>query len=147
MPLFQSRRLVPALILAAGLGAGLAASLAAGPARALPPLAENDRVLREFFAVAVGKEIVDNCPSIDARMMYLGIRTVELQNYVTSLGYTKADIDEMRKDPANKARLEAMRDSYLAKNGVVKGNAESYCTLGRAEIEKKTLIGVLLRGK
>ena len=83
MPLFQSRRLVPALILAAGLGAGLAASLAAGPARALPPLAENDRVLREFFAVAVGKAIVDNCPSIDARMMYLGIRTVELQNYVT----------------------------------------------------------------
>ncbi len=111
----------------------------------LPPLAENERVQSEFLAVAVGDEIRRNCPTISARLFYVLGKARELERYALSLGYTEDDIRAMRKDPANKARLEALRDDYLAANGVVPGDAESYCRLGRQEIANRTLIGSLIR--
>ncbi len=68
----------------------------------------------------------------------------DLEDYALSLGYTQDDISAMRKDPANKARLKAMRDEYLTVNGVVPDDKESYCRLGQLEIEGKTLIGSLI---
>lgn len=113
----------------------------------LPPLGQNERVVREFFAVAVGDEIRQNCPTISARIFYVLGKARELERYAKSLGYTDAEIRAMRKDPENKARLEAMRDAYLAENGVVPGDAESYCRLGRQEIANNTLIGSLIRSR
>jgi len=125
----------------------LAAALALpgiGAAQALPPLAENERVAREFLAVAVGDAIRKNCPTVYARIFYVLRKANELERYALSLGYSEDDIEEMRKNPENKARLRALRDAYLAENGVVAGDAESYCRLGRREIENETLIGSLL---
>ncbi|MCG6901511.1 MAG: DUF5333 domain-containing protein [Rhodobacter sp.] len=51
----------------------------------------------------------------------------------------------MRKNDAARARLKADRDAYLADHGVTAGDAESYCQLGRAEIEQNSLTGWLLR--
>ena len=117
------------------------------PAFALPPLEENARVNHDFLSAAVGDEIRKNCPDISARMLRVLKRANDLEEYAISLGYTKADIDEMRQNPDAKARLRANRDAYLAKNGVIEGDADSYCRLGHAEIEKKTLTGWLLRAK
>ncbi len=127
-----------ALLLAAG---------AAGAARSLPPLEENRRVQSEFLAAAVGDEIRKNCPDISARMFRVIGRAKKLEDYALSLGYTDAEITAMRKDPVNKARLKALRDAYLAQNGVAPGDTASYCRLGRAEIEKNTLTGWLLRAR
>ena len=113
-------------------------------AQALPPLAENERVKSEFLAVAIGDAIRKNCSSVHARFFYVLGRARDLENYALSLGYTDEDIDAMRKDPANKARLKELRDAYLAENGVVAGDEESYCRLGRQEIENETLVGSLL---
>jgi hypothetical protein len=113
----------------------------------LPPLAENERVRGEFLAGAVGDEIVDNCPSMSARMLVVIGKLNDLNNYARSLGYTSAQIREFRKNPENKAMLNGLRDEYLAANGVVAGDAESYCRLGRQEIENQTLIGSLLRAR
>ena len=126
----------------------LAASLAgASGAQAAPdrPLADNPRVQSEFLAAAVGDAIRKNCPTISARLWRVWKRANDLEDYALSLGYTDDDIDAMRDDPAAKARLEAMRDAYLDKHGVTKGDADSYCRLGYEEIEKNTLTGWLLR--
>jgi hypothetical protein len=125
----------------------VAAVPAASAATDLPPLAQNERVEREFLAVAVGDEIRQNCPTISARMIQVMSKAFELERYAKSLGYSDADIRAMRKDPVNKARLEGLRDSYLAANGVVAGDAESYCRLGRQEIADRTLIGSLIRSR
>ena len=126
----------------------LAALLPATTAAAdLPPLAQNERVLQEFLAVSIGDEIRQNCPSISARIFYVLGKARDLEQYAKSLGYTDDDIRTMRKDPDNKARLRAMRDEYLAENGVVAGDAESYCRLGRQEIDNQTLIGSLIRSR
>lgn len=130
------KSMIPAALLALSFSA---------PAQALPPLAENDRVVGEFFAVAVGDAIRKNCGSISARIFYVLRRANQLEDYALSLGYTDADIDEMRKNPANKARLRRMRDAYLAENNVVAGDEASYCRLGEREIDNGTFIGSLLR--
>ena len=129
--------------LAAAAALALCASVAAA-AEGLPPLAENPRVREEFLAAAVGDEIRRNCPSLSARMAYVFRRANELEKYVISLGYTREDIREVRKSREARQWLRSQRDAYLAQNGVVPGDAESYCRLGRQEIEKGSLIGALL---
>ncbi|MDJ0626942.1 MAG: DUF5333 domain-containing protein [Rhodobacter sp.] len=114
-------------------------------AAVLQPLEDNPRVRGEFLAAAVGDEIRKNCPTISARMFRVLRKANELEDYALSLGYSRDDIKEMRKSPAAKARLKALRDAYLVRNGVTKGDAESYCRLGYEEIEKNSLTGWLLR--
>ncbi|WP_172299908.1 DUF5333 domain-containing protein [Pseudoruegeria sp. HB172150] len=121
------------------------AATAAAAAQDLPPLRDNDRVQKEFLSAAVGDEIRKNCPTMSARMFRVWTRARELEQYAISLGYTKDDIDAMRKDPDAKEWLKTQRDNYLEKNGVVSGDAESYCQLGRDEIERNSLTGWLLR--
>ncbi len=115
-----------------------------GQTEALPPLVENERVAGEFLAVAVGDEIRKNCSSVSPRIFTVLKKAKALESYALSLGYTKDDIEAMRKNPENKERLRSLRDAYLAENGVVAGDEESYCRLGRREIENETLIGSLL---
>lgn len=117
----------------------------AAPAQALPPLEQDPRVAREFFAVAVGDAIRRNCPDIAPRLLRLIYRQNALKRYALSLGYSGSDIEDLLDDPAAKARLEARRDAYLASQGVTEDDSESYCRLGRAEIEKNTFTGWLLR--
>lgn len=135
------RSLVVALALALALSAGPGH---AARSEALPPLVEDTRVQEEFLAVAVGDEIRKNCSRVSARIFYVLRRARELEAYVLDLGYTVEDIEVLRKTPENKERLKVLRDEYLAANGVTAGDSESYCRLGRQEIEKKSLIGSLL---
>lgn len=127
------------------IASALAAALAASAAQALPPLKDNERVQREFLAAAIGDEIRKNCPTISARFFRFLKRRQELKDYALSLGYSMDDIEAMLDDEGAEAWLKAQRDHYLAKNGVVTGDAESYCRLGMAEIAKNSLTGWLLR--
>lgn len=129
------------------LGLALLTAPAAVNAAALEPLAENPRVQSEFLAAAVGDEIRKNCPTISARLFRAVHMARELERYALGLGYTEEDIRAMRKDPAAKALLKRRRDAYLSANGVVEGDPDSYCRLGREEIATKTLTGRLLRAR
>ncbi|MCV2869790.1 DUF5333 domain-containing protein [Defluviimonas sp. WL0002] len=112
----------------------------------LPPLSENQRIVSEFLAAAVGDEIRKNCPTIHARFFRVLRKANELENYALSLGYTEDDIRAFRKNEDNKALLRQMRDDYLSDNGVTPEVAEDYCRLGRQEMANETLIGSLLWG-
>ncbi len=118
---------------------------AAHAANGLPPLQENKRVRSEFLSAAIGDEIRENCPTIQARDGRVQARALKLVNYALGLGYSWSDIHAMRKDPAAKAELKRLRDAYLARNGVTAGDPDSYCRLGLAEIQKNTLTGWLLQ--
>ncbi len=119
----------------------------AGAAQSLPPLIDNERVRTEFLAAAVGDEIRKHCSSITPRLMVVFGKVRDLERYAEGLGYTSDEIKAFRKSAENKARLKELRDAYLAANGVVAGNADSYCALGLREIENGTLIGSLLRAR
>ncbi len=126
--------------------AGLALGVAGLPAmaQALPPLSQNRFVNDSLRAAAIGDTIRRNCPSISARF-FVALRKVrELERYARSLGYTDEQIQAFIRSPEDRARLEREARDYMLKNGVVEGEKETYCALGRAEIASKSLIGQLI---
>ena len=120
-------------------------ALVAAPARAQVPLAEDPHINEQLMAAAVGDAIRKTCPSISARMVTVYFKMKELEKYARKAGYKEAEVKVFLKDDAEKARIKGVAAQYMAANGVVVGDAESYCTLGRAEIAKGSLIGSLLK--
>ena len=123
-----------------------AASLAA-PALALEPLANERYINDRLIAARIADRIRRECPSIDGRIVYAYQQARALQKYALSKGYTKKQVDEFLDSKTEKKRIYAVAEDYMARNGVVKGDAESYCRLGHAEIKGRTVTGSLLAAK
>ncbi len=120
-------------------------SLVAGSASAKPHLRDVPEIDGTILAVGIADEIRKNCPDISARLLKAVTTINGLKSKARAMGYSDAEIDAYRKSDAEKARLKAERKSYLNAGGVLTGNPESYCALGRKEIEKGGQIGALLR--
>lgn len=89
--------------------------------------------------------IQDTCPDISARLLRgLGFLN-SLRSHARGLGYSNDVIKAYVDDPTEKARVEGEALQYLRSEGVVPGDASSYCAVGRDHIARKTQIGVLLR--
>ncbi len=129
----------------AAIALGLAVQ--ASRAEALTPLPKEAHINASLMAAVVGDEIRKACPDITPRWFTVLAKGRELEDYARAKGYTEAEVKAFLKDKTEKTRVKAMAADYMAANGVVKGNVESYCALGRAEIEKKSLIGSLLRAR
>lgn len=115
-----------------------------GRAEALTPLSQEQHINTSLMAAVVGDEIRKNCPTISPRWITVYSKAKALENYARSKGYVEEEVKAFLKDKDEKARVKAMAADYMAANGVVAGDADSYCALGRAEIEKESLIGSLL---
>ena len=116
-------------------------------AEAKQPLAEVKPITQGLLAVGLADEIRNNCPSISARMLRALTFMNKLKSEARALGYSDEEIRTFRKNRAEKAKMRARGEAYLKQNGVLKGQPETYCALGRAEIKKSSKIGALLRAK
>jgi hypothetical protein len=119
----------------------------AAPAAALPPLSENGYIHDRLLAAQIGDLIAKTCPSITARDTYALFQALKLKSYANDLGYSDAEIKAFIRSPAEKKRVKDAALRYMKAKGVVEGDAESYCTLGRDEIARKSITGTLLRAK
>ena len=119
--------------------------VAAGAAQAKQDLKDVPSVWNGLLNIGIANEIRETCPTISARMVRAALRLNSIQNEAEGMGYSQAEIDAFRKSEANKAAMRAEGEDYMKNNGVVKGDAETYCALGRAEIAKSSQIGRLLR--
>jgi hypothetical protein len=137
-------QLVTRMLGAAALTA-LMAQGAAATAQALPPIRDNAHIMERLLAAAVADAIRDNCPAIEERAWVVRSEGLKLYNHARGLGYDHAAIDGFLRDRAERRAVNRQRDAWLAANNVVEGDAESYCRAGRAEIEKDSLTGILLR--
>ena len=125
---------------------GLLAFLMATPAFAGPvPLPQETHINDELRAGAAGDILRQTCPSIKARMFVVWSRLYALRDYALSKGYTEPEVKAFLDDDAQKARVKAEANAYLANAGAKKGDVESYCQVGRDEIAKNTPLGQLLR--
>ena len=70
---------------------------------------------------------------------------ISLEDKARDLGYTDEQIKAYVTSEAEKAKMRAKGEAYLVDAGVKKGDAESYCTVGREEVAKRSLIGSFLR--
>ncbi|KIC20995.1 DUF5333 domain-containing protein [Leisingera sp. ANG-Vp] len=130
------------------IAAVLSASVAL-PAAALakPSLREVQEIEDPLFAVAVAKEVSDHCDRISPRYLKGLGELRRLKARANELGYSDAEIRAYIDSDAEKARMRAKGEKLLAQNGVSYEQPETFCAYGRAEIEKKSAIGVLLRAK
>ena len=125
--------------------AGVAAL--ASPAAALEPLSQEKYINDRLIAARIADRIRRECPSIDGRLVYAYQQARALQRYALDKGYTKAQVDAFLDSKSDKQRIYAVAEDYMARNGVVKGDAESFCQLGRQEIANRTVTGSLLVAK
>ncbi len=125
----------------------ISVALLASPVAAKPPLRDVAAVDGALLDMGLADRIRKECPDISARMIRAISYLHNIQQTARSLGYTDAEIDAYRKSPEEKARMKARGAAYLQANGVDTSDPQSYCALGRAEIQKSSRIGSLLRAK
>jgi hypothetical protein len=116
----------------------------ATPALALPPLAENAYINDRLVQARVADRIRKECPSIAARFAYAYSQARALKQYALDQGYSDDQIEAFLDSKPDKNRVKAAAEAYLADNGVVDGNADSFCALGVKEIANKTVAGSLI---
>ncbi|EEB83479.1 conserved hypothetical protein [Roseobacter sp. GAI101] len=119
----------------------------ATPVAAKPPLRDVAAVDDALLDLGLADRIRKECPDISARMFRAIGYLNDIQNTAKSLGYSDAEIDAYRKSDAEKSRMKKRGAAYLKANGVDTSDPQSYCALGRAEIQKSSRIGSLLRAK
>lgn len=137
-----NRSIVKPVALVALIVASLATSAVA--AQTPPPINEEPHIHKTLFAAAVGALILQSCSTVFPRYLRIKTKIDELEAYAHDMGYTDEDIRGFLDDKDEQKKMRRAANRYLRKHGVVKGNPETYCALGRAEIANKTLTGQVI---
>ncbi|MEZ5778450.1 MAG: DUF5333 domain-containing protein [Paracoccaceae bacterium] len=116
-------------------------------AAALEPLGQNRYVTDRLVAARVADRIRKTCPTIGARIFYAFQQAHALKGWAETQGYAKDEIDGFLKDKAEKRKIYARAEEYLAAHGAKPGVVEGFCALGLKEIQAKSLIGSLIYEK
>ncbi len=127
--------------------AAIAVMAFSSPASALEPLPQERYINDRLIAARVADRVRRECPTIDARIVYAWGQARALKRYAESKGYSRSEIDAFLDSKQDKARIYAAAEDYLTRNGAVKGDAESFCRIGRNEIASKSVAGSLLVAK
>ena len=127
--------------------AAIALTALAAPAAALEPLSQEKYVNDRLIAARIADRVRRSCPTINARIFYAYGEARKLKRYAEQKGYSSKQIDEFLDNKQEKKRIYAVAEDYLARNGANKNDPESFCKIGRAEMQKKTVIGSLLVAK
>ena len=123
----------------------VALSFLAAPLFALPPLSTNEEVTAKLRDARIADEIQSECDDLKPRQIALILEVGKLKSYVSGLGYSSSDVDAFMRDKTERRRIYGLADAYMSERGVTKGDAASYCALGRQEMQDGSLIGSLLR--
>ncbi|MGJ8615966.1 MAG: DUF5333 domain-containing protein [Sulfitobacter sp.] len=121
--------------------------LMATPVLAKQPLNQVAAIDDALFDLGIADRIRKNCPTISARMFRAISYIRKLESDAKALGYTSAEIEAYTDSDADKARLRAKAAAFFKAKGVDTSDPQSYCAFGRAEIQKSSRIGSLLKAK
>ncbi|MCZ0811915.1 MAG: DUF5333 domain-containing protein [Pseudomonadota bacterium] len=100
-----------------------------------------------LLTVAVADKIRRACGDISARFFTARSYVSSLKEMAVERGYSEAEIDAYINDDIEKARMREKRNEYFKARGASNYDPASLCDLGRAEIQKQSQIGLLLRAK
>lgn len=125
----------------------LSLSLTAPSAEAKPPLRDVAEIDDALLDLGIADQIRKNCPDISARMIKAVFFVRKLQSRARELGYSDAEIEAYTDSDAEKNRMRKRGAAFFAAKGVDTSKPESYCALGRSEIEKSSRIGSLLKAR
>ncbi|MCT4369963.1 DUF5333 domain-containing protein [Yangia mangrovi] len=129
------------------LAATLGALAVPSAALAKPPLGEVREIHDGLMAVGIADEIRNRCDNIGARMLTAMGTLNTLKKRARALGYSNAEIEDYVTSKAEKKKMRADGEAYLASRGVAADDTAGLCRVGREEIARGSAIGVLLREK
>jgi len=109
------------------------------------PLREDARMHEGLTVIAVGRQVHEACPSIEARLLRALSFAETLNNHAETLGYSRSDVRAYIDSRAEQDRYTEVAKAYFEQRGYDWDDAESVCALGRAEIAARSQIGRLLR--
>lgn len=118
-----------------------------GTASAQSDLRDEPVIENGLFSISVADKIRRECGSISGRLLKAQREMRALVDRAIALGYSEDQIRAYVNDTVEKTRMRARRNGYLSDKGVVETRPETYCIVGRAEIEKSSKIGALLRAR
>ncbi|MBN8291615.1 DUF5333 domain-containing protein [Rhodobacter sp. NTK016B] len=98
-----------------------------------------------LFQLAMAWDIDNNCDSIEPRRIAATSYIFGLYNQARAYGYSRRQIRTFQTADSTEARLRSEVGAYYEANGVVEGDAETYCALGRAEMAAGSPAGQLMR--
>lgn len=127
------------MIVALGL---FAAPVSSADARNLRDVKAVDDGLK---VVAIGNAIRKTCPTIEARKIRAIGYLQGLAGTARKAGFSDDEIKAHVDNPTEKARVKAAAAAYLAAQGAKPGDVEGHCAVGRAEIERNSQVGRLLK--
>ncbi|WP_166415900.1 DUF5333 domain-containing protein [Cochlodiniinecator piscidefendens] len=110
-------------------------------------IADVDGVTNGLITAGIVETIDDTCTTISVRKIRGLLYLRSLYNMASNAGFEHAEIEAYVDDEDEEARLRARADAWLASEGAVTGDEESYCAVGRDHIARATQIGVLLRAE
>jgi len=122
-------------------------AVSAGSVSANPALRDVPKIENAIFDVSVADKIRKKCDDLAPRMTRALSLYSATKQHARELGYSKEEIDSYTKSKTEKLRIRAKRDAYLSAQGVVREDPQSYCAVGRKEIQKSSRIGSLLKEK
>lgn len=125
----------------------LIVGLSPGTIVAKQSLQEIPAIENGLFTIAVADKIRRECGDISGRLFKARGELQSLYSFARQKGYSRQEIEAYVNAESEKNRMRAKRDAYLRGLGVVKSRPETYCAAGRAEIEKSSRIGALLRAR
>ena len=109
------------------------------------PLPQETHINEQLIAGAAGDILRKECPKIEARLLVVWGKLFDLKSYAESKGYTEAEVKAFLQNADQKARVKAAAMAYLAAAGAKAGDRASYCSVGKSEIAKGTLLGSLIK--
>ena len=121
--------------------------MTAGTASANPHLRDVPEIDGLLVEVRIADKIRKKCDSISARLLLANSLVYGLKSKARDMGFSETEINAYINSDADKERQRDLRDAYMFSRGVDKDKPETYCALGKAEIEKGGQIGALLRMK
>ncbi len=121
--------------------------LAPATVAAKPPLRDVKEIDDALYYIAIANEISEYCDTISGRRLKaIGVMW-DLRSKANDLGYSDREIRAYVESDAEKDRMRAKGEAYLAQKGVSYDDPSSFCTLGQNEIQRNSAIGVYLRAK
>jgi len=126
--------------------AALVLSVIATPVQARVALDKGEHINSSLLSAQIGQIIQRKCPTISPRLFRAIKKARALHRYALDRGYTKAEIRAYVTDDAEKKRFRKAAQAYLKARGAKRKDVQTYCAVGRTEIEKQSLTGQLLSG-
>lgn len=126
------------------LAALAALSAVTATAEARVPLREEPHINGQLLAAQIGDILRKTCPDASARYLVVYGKIQALRAYAGDRGHTADEVGAFLDDRAERQRIRAEAEAYLAAAGVATGDQESYCRVARDEVRRGTVTGEML---